>query len=211
MVIPNRILVLSPHADDGELGCGGTITRWLEEGKDIYYVVFSSCRKSIPYNLPPDTLVKECHCSCKILGVSPDKIILMDYEVRSFPAYRQEILESLIKLKQDIRPQIVLTPSSSDTHQDHNTIYWETVRAFKKEASIWGYMHPWNSLISNFDIFVRLEERHLDRKIEALKCYQSQANRSYFNEKYLRAHSYSHGTQVDYQYAETFELIRMLV
>jgi LmbE family N-acetylglucosaminyl deacetylase len=211
MVNFSKVLVLSPHADDGELGCGGTLVRWIEEGKDIYYVVFSTCQKSVPDVLPRDILATECCLSTKVLGISPNKVMILDYDVRTFPTFRQEILDSIIKLKEKIRPELVLTPSSSDTHQDHNTIYWETVRAFKKEASIWGYEHPWNNLTSAFNIFVRLEEKHLDRKVEALKCYKSQVNRSYFDERYTRSQSYSRGMQVNCLYAEAFELTRLLV
>ena len=44
----NRVLVLSPHTDDGELGAGGTIARFLDEGKDVYYIAFSGCETSVP-------------------------------------------------------------------------------------------------------------------------------------------------------------------
>ena len=42
------ILVLAPHADDGELGCGGTLSRLIEEGSRITYMCFSMCEESIP-------------------------------------------------------------------------------------------------------------------------------------------------------------------
>ena len=37
----NKILVLAPHTDDGELGCGGTIAQYIDQGKEVYYVAFS--------------------------------------------------------------------------------------------------------------------------------------------------------------------------
>ena len=37
------ILVLAPHADDGELGCGGTLNRLIEEGGKVFYMCFSMC------------------------------------------------------------------------------------------------------------------------------------------------------------------------
>lgn len=52
-----KILVLSPHPDDGELGAGGTIARFLEENREVYYIAFSSCEKSIPTELAKDTLI----------------------------------------------------------------------------------------------------------------------------------------------------------
>ena len=42
------VLILAPHTDDAELGCGGTIARFLEEGKKIYVAAFSTARASLP-------------------------------------------------------------------------------------------------------------------------------------------------------------------
>ena len=37
-----KVLVLAPHTDDGELGCGGTVARLLEEGCEVHFAVFST-------------------------------------------------------------------------------------------------------------------------------------------------------------------------
>jgi len=101
-------------------------------------------------------------------------------------------------------------PSSNDMHQDHHTIHQEAVRAFKKEASIWGYEHPWNNLGFTTDIFVKLDEKHVKKKIEALRCYKSQVDKSYFDERFIWSLACSRGVQVNWPYAEAFELVRML-
>ena len=207
----NKILVLSPHTDDGEIGAGGTIARFVEEGKEIYYVAFSSCEVSVPKDFPEDILKKECKKATVILGIQNENVILKDYEVRTFPLHRQEILDDMIALNKQIKPDLVLVPSSNDIHQDHQTIYKEALRAFKKTSSIWGYEHPWNNLTFTTDIFVRLEEKHVKKKIEAMKKYKSQDFRPYFDEKYIRALAYTRGAQVDYPFAEVFELLRLLV
>jgi len=207
----DQILVLSPHTDDGEIGAGGTIARFVEEEKEIYYVAFSSCEASVPKGFPEDVLKIECKKATSILGIKPENVILLEYEVRTFPLHRQEILDDMIALNRQIKPELVLVPSSNDMHQDHQVIYAEALRAFKKNASIWGYEHPWNNLTFTTDIFVKLEERHIKKKIEAMKQYESQNFRSYFDEKYIKALAYMRGTQVDYPFAETFELIRLLV
>ena len=40
-----KVLVLAPHTDDGELGCGGAISNFLDSGKKVFYVAFSSAEK----------------------------------------------------------------------------------------------------------------------------------------------------------------------
>ena len=51
-----KILILAPHTDDGELGCGGSIARFIEEGKDVYYVAFSTAEESVEHGLPKNIL-----------------------------------------------------------------------------------------------------------------------------------------------------------
>ncbi len=40
-----RILVLAPHTDDGEFGCGGSIAKFIEAGKEVFYAAFSTAEK----------------------------------------------------------------------------------------------------------------------------------------------------------------------
>ena len=42
MAMIEKVLILAPHTDDGELACGATISRMLRHGVEIYYVAFSS-------------------------------------------------------------------------------------------------------------------------------------------------------------------------
>lgn len=207
----NKVLVFSPHADDGELGAGATIARFAEEGREIFYVAFSSAELSLPNELPKDTLKVEYAKAVEVLGVPAENRLILSYEVRSFPLHRQEILEEMVKLNERIRPDLVLVPCSNDFHQDHQTIHIEALRAFKKTSSIWGYEHPWNNLTFTSDIFVVLKQEHLEKKIASLKQYKSQDFRIYFNEKYIRALATTRGLQVDSAYAEAFELIRLLI
>ena len=205
-----KVLVLSPHTDDAELGAGGTIARFVDEGKEVYYIVFSICETSVPEGLPKDTLKKECLNSLKIFGILPERIHMLNYQVRTFPKHRQKILDDLIEFKNHIVPDLVLIPSSQDMHQDHGVIYWEALRAFKKDSSIWGYEHPWNNLTFTTDIFVSLNTEHLETKIRALKEYRSQQNRGYMDERNIRSLAITRGAQLDLPWAEAFELVRLI-
>lgn len=207
----SRILVLSPHTDDGHLGAGGIISRFIEEGKEVFYVVFSASEKSVPRAYPKNILEKECKKANEILRVPGKNLIMMHYEVRKFPLHRQEILEDVLKVNKEISPDLVLTPSPVDLHQDHRVINMETLRAFKKTSSIWGYEHPWNNLSFTTDVFVVLQERHIQRKINALKQYNSQTSRDYMNEQYIRSLAFTRGMQIGFPLAETFELMRLIV
>ena len=207
----SRILIISPHPDDGELGAGGITAKFIEEGKLVYYAIFSWAEASVPNGFQKDTSKIECQKALQVLGVQSENIIFQNFEVRTFPIHRQEILDEMIKLNRKVDPDLVLVPSSHDTHQDHQVIYIEAFRAFKKTSSIWGYEHPWNNLSFTTDIFVKLEENHIEKKRNALKQYQSQEFRTYFDSKYVESLARTRGTQIDCVYAETFELVRLLI
>ncbi len=154
--------------------------------------------------------MEECRESCRILGISADKIHGFDFPVRNFPQFRQDILEALIVLRRQIQPKLVLVPAGSDNHQDHSTITQEANRAFK-EATILGYEFPWNQKHSRIDVLVRLKEKHIAKKLEAWSVYQTQASRPYFDPKILASLARVRGVQANCEYAEAYEAIRIVV
>jgi len=64
-----KVLILSPHTDDAELGCGASIARMVEEGAEILWIVFSIAEDSLPRHLPRDTLKKEFMNALGCLGL----------------------------------------------------------------------------------------------------------------------------------------------
>ena len=59
MIKPNKVLVLAPHTDDGEFGCGGTISKLIYQGVEVHYVAFSACEQSVLPEFPSDILITE--------------------------------------------------------------------------------------------------------------------------------------------------------
>jgi LmbE family N-acetylglucosaminyl deacetylase len=205
-----RVLVLAPHTDDGELGCGGTIAKLLEDNNDVYYAAFSACQLSVAKEFPPDILITEVKQATAALGIKPSNLILFDFQVRTFNYHRQEILDKMIKLKADIKPNVVFMPSINDIHQDHFTITNEAMRAFKF-STILNYELPWNNFAFNSTCFVPLDEMHLEKKIDALSFYKSQASRTYVSDEFIRSLARVRGTQIERKYAETFEVTRLIL
>jgi LmbE family N-acetylglucosaminyl deacetylase len=210
MFSPNKILVLAPHTDDGELGAGGTIARFCSEGKEVHYAAFCLCSKSLPSALPPDTLEHECKKATATLGIQAANLVLFNYEVRELPAFRQQILEELLQLNARIKPDLVLLPAASDIHQDHQVIHQEGMRAFKN-VTFAGYELPWNNFSFRTNMFIRLSEDHLAKKISSLKAYASQSHRNYMQEDFTRSLAKVRGVQANAEYAEAFEIYKWIV
>ncbi len=206
-----KILILSPHTDDAELGAGGTLARFLEEGHTFSWVVFSSAEESLPKGLPANTLRGEFKEVVSELGIENYK--LFDFKVRYLFEQRQVILEELVRLRKAYHPDLVFTPSTYDHHQDHQVVSAETIRAFKNHASIIGYELPWNHTQFVNPLLVRLQEQHMEKKWAILSKYQSQIiqERSYFSKEFIYGLARVRGCQCGVKYAESFEVIRWIL
>ena len=204
------ILILAPHTDDGEFGCGASIHKWISEGKEVYYATFSACKQSVLPQFPEDILISEVKSATAELGIASDNLILYDYEVRTFNYHRQAILDDLIKLRERLKPDLVLMPSQHDIHQDHKTIMEEGLRAFKF-TSILCYEMPWNNLNFNTSCFNIVANEHIDAKLAALRKYKSQAHRPYADEAFIKGLARARGVQINSHYAEVFEVLRWII
>jgi LmbE family N-acetylglucosaminyl deacetylase len=204
-----RVLVLAPHTDDGEFGCGGTMARLVEHGVEVRYVAFSIATKSLPPGFPPDTLAREVREATAEIGIPPEGLAVHDFEVRTFPEHRQQILEVLIDMWEAWAPDAVLQPSLGDIHQDHQVVAAEGLRAFKR-TTVLGYEIPWNSLNFNYQAYVSLEQGHVERKVAALARYESQQHRNYANPEYIWNLARTRGINVGRDLAEAFEVYRVV-
>jgi hypothetical protein len=103
----------------------------------------------------------------------------------------------------------VLMPTLGDIHQDHHTIAAEGLRAFKR-TTILGYEIPWNNLDFAYQAYFALEHGHIERKAEALMRYASQQHRRYADSEYVWNLARTHGINVNREYAEVFQVYRLI-
>jgi LmbE family N-acetylglucosaminyl deacetylase len=207
---PKRAIVLAPHTDDGELGCGGTISKLVGQNAEVYYVAFSTAEQSVPEGFPKDILKHEVKAATNKLGIKGNNLIIYNYQVRKLNYERQPILEDLIRLRKDINPDLVFLPSLNDIHQDHSTIAQEGLRAFKN-TTVLGYELIWNNLSFNTTCFVELSEQNVREKCIALQEYKSQGHRAYITEDFIFSLAKARGVQIGKQYAEAFEVLRLIL
>lgn len=205
-----KVLVLAPHTDDGELGAGGTIAKLIEGGSEVFYAAFSTAEQSVPDGFPKDILKSEVKKATFKLGIPSSNLLIYNYEVRKLSYARQEILEELVRLRKQIGPDLILMPSLHDIHQDHTTVAQEGLRAFK-QRTILGYELIWNNLTFSTSCFVQLDQRHVQQKCDALQEYVSQRHRDYTSEMFINSLARSRGVQIGCEYAEAFEVIRLIM
>ncbi len=193
----SNALVLSPHTDDAELGCAGTISKLIEKKWSVHILYFTACDSKI--------LIEEARQSSKILGVTYE---ILDLTVREFPRERQKILEFLYSISKTDKYNLIFTPATTDLHQDHEVVTNEAKRAFRS-CTLLGYELPWNNLSVTLNGFIKLKKSHVEQKISALNCYNSQKTNHYFNQDFFRAVLRTRGVQLATEYAEGFQVIRV--
>lgn len=194
-----NILALSPHTDDAELGAGGYLARAVERGDSVTVVAFSTGSDDA------GATWDEFGQAMKVLQIT-EIVTSIVVETRHFPKVRQHILDELIELRNANVFDLVLCPSTTDVHQDHEVVVAETMRAFRT-CSILGYERPWNNYIFDPTMFIALNHDQMHRKRMALRCYKSQEPRPYFDNMVTDL-ALLRGMQIGVEYAEAFEVIR---
>lgn len=203
-----KVLALSPHTDDIEFACGATLHRLMREGAVIHSAVFSLCEESVPQGLPKDILLREMQAAAKKLNIPQKNLHVYRFPVRKFPGHRQEILEDLVKLNRLLAPDLVLTPASTDVHQDHQVIHAESKRAFR-EQTILGFELPWNNTAFPAQALIRVSPENLAAKAAAIACYESQKFRQYSRSEWWEGMAKIRGFLNKSDLAEAFEVIRL--
>ncbi len=198
------IVAIAPHIDDVELGLGATIHR-LSKTNTVYYIGLS-----LPPLVGRETFMDEFRESSKILGLDEERIILRDYDPRNLFEARSDILQLLYDLNQSLKPDLVFTPNSKDIHQSHEVVFAEARRAFKY-TTILGYELPWNSIEFSMDVFLTVAEENIEAKTRAIAAFRTQQSRRFFANDIVADLARVRGKQVGHEYAECFELVRMIV
>ena len=206
----NRVLVLAPHTDDGELGAGATIAKLIEHGADVRYVAFSAAEDSVPVGFHRDVLREEVLLATSSLGIDAKNVSVLNYPVRKFSYSRQNILEDLVKERNAYRPDLVIMPCLDDVHQDHFVVAQEALRSFKR-TTILCYELVWNNLNFGGNTFIMVEEKHVNSKIMALSKYKSQEGRDYMSADFIRSLARVRGVSAGKEYVECFEVVRWFI
>jgi len=195
-----NILALSPHTDDAELGAGGVLARYVEDGHTVKVVAFSTGNPVDGASTP------EMAGAMAALGVKQWDVY--GFRCRYYHDQRAGVLEELERLRGRFAPDLVFCPSLNDTHQDHVAVTCEVLRAFRY-SSILAYELLRNTVVPFEPThYVKLTETHIEAKIAALQCYESQHHRPYFDERVTRGLAVVRGMQVGTKYAEAFEVLR---
>jgi LmbE family N-acetylglucosaminyl deacetylase len=172
---PKRILALGAHADDIEIGCGGTILRLAAEHHrlEVLWVVFSSTPER----------AAEAHASAAAFleGVPTTRVIVRDYRDGFLPYSGAAVKDEFEVLKREFSPDLVFTHYRHDRHQDHRLVSDLTWNTWRNHLILEYEIPKYDGDFGSPNFFASLTPAVLDRKVDLLlKHFASQAGRGWF-------------------------------
>jgi LmbE family N-acetylglucosaminyl deacetylase len=172
---PLKLLCLGAHADDIEIGCGGTLLRLLRErpGSSVHWVVFAAN--------PVREAEARASAADFLASAGSSQVVIHHFRESYFPSVASEIKDAFEAIKRALSPDLVLCHRKQDAHQDHRVIAdlaWNTWR----DHAIWEYEIPkYDGDLGQPNVYVPLSTADAARKVELiLRHFESQATRAWF-------------------------------
>lgn len=200
---PQRVVMaIGAHPDDVEIGCGGTLLAHRQAGDRVIVLTLSRGRKGGQ----GETRAEESARAALALDA---ELLLADLEDTRI----SEGPDTISVISQAITlhgPSVLYTHTSHDVHQDHRNVHRATLVAARSVKSIFCYQSPSSTIDFHPTCFVDISQQ-LDRKLEVLRVFESQADRRYLAPELLRATAYYWSRFGGATAAEPLEIIRSSV
>ena len=171
---PLKILCLGAHADDIEIGCGGTILQLVSHYPNcvLHWVVFSA-----------DAIrAKEAEQSAALFAGSTT---IRGPHIKSFkdgfmPYFGGEVKAAFEELK-EISPDLVFTHARHDAHQDHRLLTELTWNTFRDHLILEYEIPKYDGDLGQPSIFVPLDAATCKKKVDSIMdAFQSQHDKRWF-------------------------------
>lgn len=197
------ILAVGAHPDDIELGCGGTLHRSCQNQTRVIAIYLTKGEKSGS----KEERMKESKKALGILGIH--EVFFEDFPDTQIPD-SHETIECLEKYAVKFKPEVVLTHTINDIHQDHRRVGWLSMSAFRNTPKILAYETPRVRSATFMPAYFVDISGSVDKKWEALHCHISQHDKRYLAYESMISLSSFRGSQVGVKAAEAFEVVKFL-
>ena len=203
-----KLLCVGAHSDDIEIGCGGTLLKFIEEYKikQLKWVVFTS----------NEVRKKEAISSAKqfLTKVSNVDIEVLDFMDGFLPSVWSQVKEEFENIKKDFTPDIIFTHYRNDLHQDHRVINELTWNTFRNHLILEYEIPKYDGDLGNPNVFVPLDEQHLKQKKEIiLNYFKSQLGKQWLDDTLLTSVARIRGVECvsESKVAEAFYCRKMIL
>jgi LmbE family N-acetylglucosaminyl deacetylase len=200
-----NILAISPHPDDMEFGCGGTLLEYAKRGENVYLLVLTGGE----FGGKAPVRRKEQEKSAKFIGI---KNVFWGEFIDTELVDDRNLITKIESLIQDIQPDIVLVNYLEDIHQDHRASAYATISAARNVKQVLFYESP-TSVHFEPDIFVDIS-KVIEKKLHLLELHASQVNKTSVKNLTIiesaRSCAIFRGYQGRVKFAEGFKGLRIL-
>lgn len=174
---PLELLAIGPHADDIEIGCGGTILSLVQSRPDlrVHWLVLSGAGERAD---------EARRSAAEFLdGLDAVEVEVLDFRDGFFPTRHEPLKEHFEQLKADVAPDLVLAPHRHDLHQDHRLVAELTWNTFRSHLVLEYEIPKYDGDLGHPNVFVALDRDTCARKAELIaKHFPSQAHRSWLDD-----------------------------
>jgi LmbE family N-acetylglucosaminyl deacetylase len=171
------ILALGAHADDIEIGCGGTILDLVDHGQvtAATWVVFSGSQER--------ATEAQASAAAFLDGIVDRSVSVHGFRDGFLPYEGAAVKDVFERLKHEVDPDLVLTHRGDDAHQDHRLVSELTWNTFRNHLILEYEIPKYDGDLGRPNLFVPLDEPTYRRKIELLqKGFPSQQSKAWFTE-----------------------------
>ena len=179
---PRKVLALGAHADDIEIGCGGTLLRLLPAWGDVEvtWVVFCST--------PERAREARASAAAFLQGVRRTRVIVHEHRDGFLPYSGAQVKDAFEALKRELSPDLVLTHHREDRHQDHRLVSELTWNTWRDHLILEYEIPKYDGDFGSPNLFSPLPAATLERKISlVLEHFPSQAGKHWLTPDLLRA------------------------
>lgn len=175
---PLKLLCLGAHADDIEIGCGGTVLRLAAEVPDLIvrWTVFSG--KGLRATEARNS------AAAFLEDIAQKQIEVLGFRDGYFPFQGADIKDRFEAVKREFEPSLILTHWHGDAHQDHHLLAQLTHNTFRDHLVLEYEIPKYDGDLGNPAFFVPLTRTQIRRKIETIaRHFPSQRGRSWFSDE----------------------------
>jgi LmbE family N-acetylglucosaminyl deacetylase len=172
---PLRILCLGAHADDIEIGCGGTILRLLASypNVDARWVVLSADERR----------ADEARCAASLFlgNAARSEVTIKQFRDGFFPWIGADVKSFFEQLKVEAAPDLVFTHHREDAHQDHRLVAELTWNTWRDHMVLEYEIPKYDGGLVTPNLFVPIDEETREQKIaHLLRAFGSQRSKRWF-------------------------------